>query len=393
MRRIISAGPLPRGSGWVRPRGPRPFPLGHPRATYWYCARTAIVQGCASLGLGPGDRVLAPAYACGSEIDALLGAGVSLDYYRVAPDLSLDLDHLAQLYRAVRPAPRALFVTHYFGFAQDMDAIVEFARERRLLLVEDNAHGLYSRDAAGIPLGSRGDASVFSFTKTLPVPDGGALFLRDSTVPFPDKGRNPELLPVAGKVRYLLEQRVEQTSRGAGRFLRHRVLDPMARRVKSHTHAPIVEKKEGMDLIGFKRERRDWRISAAARLMARGSLSRDIPDVRRSNYGTLLARIEPNSKLRVVLPSLHPGCSPMMFPVAVDDPRSLLHHLAAADIRAKHFWSISHPHVPMENFPLEERLKRTTVALPIHQDLDEEDMIRIAEAVRVWQHDVARVAR
>ncbi len=385
MKRIIAAGPLPRGPRLVRPRAPRPFPLGHPRASYWYCARTAIVQGCRALGLRAGDRVLAPAYACGSEIDALVSAGMQLVYYRIAADLSVDLDHLEQLYRAGQPAPRALFVTHYFGFAQNMDAILAFARERELRVIEDNAHGLYSRDADGHSLGSRGDASVFSFTKTLPVPDGGALVLGDLAASLPGAGRRPECLPVAGKVRYLLELAVEQRSRGAGRFLRRGVLDPLARRVKSHAHLPAVEKKEGMDLIGFRRERAEWRISTPALWMARASLAHEIPDIRRSNYATLLARIASGARLRVLHPVLPGGCCPLMFPVVVDNPRDLLRHLAAADIRAKHFWSVSHPDVPMDNFPLESRLKQNTVALPLHQDLDEGDMIRIAEAVCAWQ--------
>lgn len=390
MTRIIAAGPLPRGSGWLRTGVPRPFPIGHPRTSYWYCARTAIVQGCLSLGLRAGDRVLAPAYACGSEIDALVSVGVDLVYYRVAPDLSVDLAHVEHLCRAEERAPRALFVTHYFGFAQNMDAILAFARERELLVIEDNAHGLYSSDADGHPLGSRGNASIFSFTKTLPVPDGGALVLGDATVLPPGGGRRPDCLPVAGKVRFLVEQAVEQRSRGGGRLLRKGVLDPLVRRVKSHKHLPFVEKKESMDLIGFKRERSEWRISVAARLMTRASLARDIPDIRRSNYATLLARIENGSGLRVLLPKLPGGCSPLMFPVVVDDARDLLRNLAATDIRAKHFWSFSHPQVPMENFLFEARLKRNTVALPVHQDLDEDDMIRIAEAVRAWQRDGGR---
>ena len=393
MRRIIAAGPLPRASDFLRPPGPRPFPMGNPRASYWYCARTAIVQGCQSLGLRAGDRVLAPAYACGSEIDALVGAGLRVEYYRVRPDLSVDLDHVERLCRAGEPAPRALFVTHYFGFAQDMDAMLAFARARDLLVIEDNAHGLYSHDPGGRPLGSLGSASVFSFTKTLPVPDGGALVLDASAVSPPGRGRRPEPFPVAGKVRYLLERAVEQKSRSAGRVLRQGVLDPLVKRVKSRRGDPHVEKKEGMDLIGFRRERADWRISVPARVMFRASLSRDIPHIRRANYSTLLAGIEPDSRVRVLLPLLPGGCCPLMFPVVVDDPRGLLRHLSASDIRAKHFWSFSHPDVPMVQFPLEAELKQNTVALPVHQDLGEEDMARIADAVRAWRRSGGSVAR
>ncbi len=385
MTRIIPAGPLPRAAGVIRGRGPRPFPFDSPRASFWYCARSAIVQGCRALGLREGDRVLAPAYACGSEIDALVGAGLRLDYYRIRRDLSVDLDHVEESCQPGEAAPRALFVTHYFGFAQDTDALLAFARAHGLLLIEDNAHGLYSLDPRGRALGSMGDAGVFSLTKTLPVPDGGALVVNTPASSVPERGRRPHLFPVAGKTRYLVEQAVERRSRGAGRFLRGSLLDPLARRVKDTTGTPRVEKKEGMDLIGFRRERADWNMSTAARLMAGVSLRPEIPAIRRSNYSDLLERIESDTRVRVLLPELPDGCCPLMFPVVVNDARGLLRHLAGADIRAKHFWSFSHPDVPLGRFPFEADLKQRTVALPVHQDLDAADMARIADAVRAWR--------
>lgn len=46
------------------------------------------------------------------------------------------------------------------------------------MLVEDLALGLFSAAPDGTPLGSCGDMSVFSLVKTLPLPDGGALWLK-----------------------------------------------------------------------------------------------------------------------------------------------------------------------------------------------------------------------
>src|SRR5204862_263460 len=45
-------------------------------------------------------------------------------------------------------------------------------------VIEDAAHGLFSRDAAGRPLGARADAAVFCPRKSLGTPDGGAVLLR-----------------------------------------------------------------------------------------------------------------------------------------------------------------------------------------------------------------------
>ena len=48
-------------------------------------------------------------------------------------------------------------------------------------VIEDAAHGLFSLDPAGRPLGSRGDAAVFCPRKSLGVPDGGAVLVRDGS--------------------------------------------------------------------------------------------------------------------------------------------------------------------------------------------------------------------
>ena len=390
--RIISANPLPRSSHPFRRHGPLPFPFGEGNATFWYCARSAIVQGVRALGLRAGDRVLAPAYACGSEIDALVGERLELDFYGIHPDLSIDMNQVAQLCRETQKPPvRALFVTHYLGFPQDMDTILDFTRQHDIFVIEDNAHGLYSADPTGRPLGSRGDAGVFSLTKTLPVPDGGALAMnRENHLPVPQSLR-PPVLPVAGKTRYLAEQAIEQTSRSASRFLRERLLNPLVRRVKAGARVPHSEREDVLDILGFKRERANWDMSPLAHAGARLAASPLIPETRRANYLALLERIEPCPRIRPLLTKLPDGCCPLLFPIVVDRPAELMRYLASADIRVKHFWSISHPRVPLDRFALETSLKQRTVALPIHQDLGLEDMVRIATAIRDWR-DGARTA-
>ena len=110
-----------------------------------------------------------PAYHCGSEVEAAHLAGLDLDFYRVDADLRVDADDLA---RAAEHADAVYLISH-FGFP--MAEPPPGAR----LVIEDAAHGLFSFDPAGRPLGSRGDAAVFAPRKSLGVPDGGAALLRE----------------------------------------------------------------------------------------------------------------------------------------------------------------------------------------------------------------------
>lgn len=59
---------------------------------------------------------------------------------------------------------KAMFVYHQYGFPQDMDKIMEFALDKKLIVIEDCAHALAS-EYRGKPLGSFGDFSIYSFSK------------------------------------------------------------------------------------------------------------------------------------------------------------------------------------------------------------------------------------
>lgn len=59
---------------------------------------------------------------------------------------------------------KALFVYHQYGFPQNMDKILEFAHDKKLIIIEDCAHSLASY-YKGRLLGSMGDFSIYSFSK------------------------------------------------------------------------------------------------------------------------------------------------------------------------------------------------------------------------------------
>lgn len=62
------------------------------------------------------------------------------------------------------PKARAIMIYHQYGFPQDMDRLLPFARERDLIVIEDCAH---APDSAykGQPLGSLGRFAIYSFSK------------------------------------------------------------------------------------------------------------------------------------------------------------------------------------------------------------------------------------
>jgi dTDP-4-amino-4,6-dideoxygalactose transaminase len=352
-----------------------PFPFGRENVTMWHCARTAIWQGVRRLGLAEGDRVLAPAYSCGSEVDALLGAGLTVDFYRILPDLRVDLDHVRELCRT--PA-RALYVTHYFGFPQSMAEITSFAREHDLFVLEDNAHGLYSLDADGKPLGSFGDIGVFSFPKTLPVPDGGALVIRGARGnPSTADSESPAFRPVAGRIKFLLGQSLAARFPGgkeASRDPDDRPSDP----------DPVAQRRI-LRRILFDPKRVRWRMSAVTRFLVDRAAHAQIRDRRRRHWTALAGTVRGEREAVPLFRDLPNGCCPLFYPIRSSESCRLQRHLLDRGVESKRIWSFAHPAMPEGGFPFEEELRRSVIALPIHQDLEDRDMERISDAIDAFR--------
>jgi dTDP-4-amino-4,6-dideoxygalactose transaminase len=58
----------------------------------------------------------------------------------------------------------------------------------------------------------------------------------------------------------------------------------------------------------------------------------------------------------------------------------VLSALAEQRIQALDLWSVPHPSLPAEDFPVAARRRARTVGLPVHQELSPGDIERIADA-------------
>jgi selenocysteine lyase/cysteine desulfurase len=123
----------------------------------------------------PGDEVLMPAYNCGTEVDPVLWCGAKVVLYRVDHQANADWRDVQQ---RVTNRTRVLYITYYFGWSQHLGEVMNFCQRQGIRIIEDCALSLFSTGPEG-PSGVIGDAAVFSFPKTLAVPDGGALTMRE----------------------------------------------------------------------------------------------------------------------------------------------------------------------------------------------------------------------
>jgi perosamine synthetase len=139
----------------------------------------ALHLALASLGLGPGDEVILPAFTMIATINAVAYTGATPVLVDAEPE-TWNLDP-ALLEAKITPRTRAILVVHIYGHPADMDAILAIAKARGLSVVEDaaEAHGAKYR---GRPVGSLGDVATFSFyaNKILTTGEGGMVLARDA---------------------------------------------------------------------------------------------------------------------------------------------------------------------------------------------------------------------
>jgi dTDP-4-amino-4,6-dideoxygalactose transaminase len=138
----------------------------------------ALEMAALLLNTEPGDEVIVPSFTFVSTINAFILRGARPVFIDIRPD-TLNLDE-RELERLITPRTRAVVLVHYAGVGCEMDAIMDVAARRNLVVVEDNAHGLFGKYKRR-PLGSFGALATLSFheTKNFICGEGGALVIND----------------------------------------------------------------------------------------------------------------------------------------------------------------------------------------------------------------------
>jgi dTDP-4-amino-4,6-dideoxygalactose transaminase len=138
----------------------------------------ALEMAAILLKLGPGDEVILPAFTFVSTANAFVLRGAKPVFADIRPDtLNIDEHKIEHL---ITRRTRAIFVVHYAGVGCEMDAILKIAVKHGIVVVEDNAHGLFGAYKKK-PLGSFGALAALSFheTKNIICGEGGALLIND----------------------------------------------------------------------------------------------------------------------------------------------------------------------------------------------------------------------
>lgn len=308
-------------------------------------------------GLGPGDEVIVPSFTFVSCASAFMLHGAVPVFADVASDtLNLDLDSVRA---RIGPRTRAICAVHYAGVGACPDELAELCAQRELVLIEDNAHGLFG-SYGGRVLGTFGSMSTLSFheTKNLSCGEGGALVLNS-----PDLVERAEILRDKGTDR--------------SRFLRGQVdkytwVDVGSSWVLSDMLAGVLlGQLERFDEIQGRRQRiwalyaehlADWGVEQGVRLPRVPTQAEHTAHMFQLRLRSFAERDRFISELRNA--GIH----------AVFHYQAL--HLSAVGRRLGG---------KEGQFPVSEEAADTLVRLPLHLDLSDDDVNHVIESVRAFR--------
>ena len=146
----------------------------------------ALQVAMMTLDLQPGDEVITTPFTFIATVEVIRLLGLKPVFVDVLPD-TFNLDP-GQLEQAVSERTRAIVPVHLFGQCADMGAIMDFARSYGLYVIEDNAQALGAdffpekgeKQKAGT-IGHLGTTSFFPSKNLGAFGDGGALFSNDES--------------------------------------------------------------------------------------------------------------------------------------------------------------------------------------------------------------------
>jgi len=327
--------------------------LGVPRVLLTTSCTHALEMSALLLDCGPEDEVIVPSFTFVSTANAFALRGARLVFADIRPD-TLNLDE-SRLEFLITPRTKAIVVVHYAGVSCEMDSILAIASRHGVRVVEDNAHGLFSR-YNGTYTGKFGCLATQSFheTKNFTCGEGGALIINDA-----------ELMERA------LVIREKGTNRS--RFFRGEV--------DKYTWVDLGSSYLPSDLL-------------AAFLYAQLEAREKIQEKRRlvwiRYYESLAGWAESND---VKLPVIPPECEQayhmfyMLLPSA-EHRESLISHLKAQNILSVFHYTPLHLSEAGKKFaagpsdcPVTEEVSDRLLRLPFYNDLSESEQDQVTAAI------------
>ena len=351
-------------------------PAAHTVSFFW--ARNAIYHTLQALAIPAEARVLLPAYLCRAAVEPFEFFGATVEFYSVdrycQPDFS-------ELEAKLTPQTKALLVCHYFGFPQRIEQFRVLCDRKGIALIEDCAHVLMG-SYQGRPLGSFGDASVFSRRKFLPIYDGGELWLNSSGAALVPKWEDERMLFTLKVAKSLFDRTVENSSSVLAKSFSWTIesLKSAAKRLRRKSgDVPLFALDSNQ--ATFDPSLIHQPMSRVSRWLQSHSDVKAIVEARRRNFRFFLEHLRDLPGVSPVYKALPDTICPWIFPVIFESLPDAHLRLQEEGVPAANWAGVRPPALRVGSFPETDWIYDHLVFLPVHQNLGSDALDFIARAV------------
>lgn len=171
--------------------------LESPKVLLTNSCTSALEMSALLIDIQPGDEVIIPSFTFVSTANAFVLRGAKPVFCDIRQDtLNIDENKIENL---ITSRTKAIVLVHYAGVGCEMDSIEKLANAHSIYIIEDNAHGLFGK-YKGKYLGTFGCLATQSFdrAKNFTCGEGGALVINNESLVsraeiIRDKGTNRSL--------------------------------------------------------------------------------------------------------------------------------------------------------------------------------------------------------
>ena len=381
---LYCGGPSVRPSDWLRPHelsseGIGAWPQLEGRTVIGtHRGRTAVALACRMLGLGAGHEVLIPAYHCGTELDALLHAGITPVAYHVTRHCEIDLQDLIA---RKTDRTRAVYLIHYFGWEQPMEMLRRWCDEHGLILIEDCALALFSAGQTGA-IGRTGDAAIYSLPKSLGLLHGGLLSFSARYAVTTPHLKPGDAVTWLREIQHSVRVRTLRTLDKLGLCgTLYSIRQRLRNRGEDAAGTNELPDMPGTYYFNLGQDADRSLLLRAAAVAALVS-SENVIQTRRANYSRLAAALDGIDGVTMLFPSLPMGVCPLSLPLLVPNRDLLATLLQKRGIAAFPWWAGFHRYgLDWGGFPDACWLKRNLLTLPVDQDMGSRQVDELAAMV------------
>ena len=314
------------------------------------CANGTDALQIAMMGLGlkPGDEVITADFTFAATVEVI----ALLQLTPVLVDVDVDSMNISleRIKAAITPKTKAIVPVHLFGRAANMDAIMELAAAHNLYVIEDNAQAIgadyVSSKGTKTKVGTIGHVGATSFfpSKNLGCyGDGGAIFTNDDALAH----------TIRGIVNHGMYERYHHDVVGVNSRL-------------DSVQAAVLNAKLPF-LNDYNTARRLAASKYNAALSAHANIITPSFDANENNhvFHQYTLRIIGKDRNGLMQHLLNKG-----IPCAIYYPIPLHSQKAYVDVRYKE-----------EDFPVTNQLVQEVISLPMHTELDDEQIQFITDSV------------